>query len=108
MVESDRTEQAARTDNIKTLKTGYEQIEARIETMYMDKLDGRIRQELFDRQTANMRREQDGLLRRIQDIEKAVPAPNNAIFSGVLSVRLFAVALMGRCVCFASGSAAIP
>ena len=43
--------------------------------MYMDKLDGRISQDLFDRQAASMRREQDGLLRKIQDIEKATPTP---------------------------------
>lgn len=41
----------------------------------MDKLDGRITQEFFDKQAAAWRREQDGLLRRIQDIEKAAPAP---------------------------------
>ena len=43
--------------------------------MYMDKLDGRISQDLFDRQAASMRREQDGLLREIQGIEQATPAP---------------------------------
>ena len=75
VLESDRTEQAARAESIKKLKSRYDQIESRIETMYMDKLDGRISQELFDRQAASMRREQDGLLRRIQSIEKATPAP---------------------------------
>jgi hypothetical protein len=43
--------------------------------MYMDKLDGRITQELFDEQATTMRREQDALQRRIQDIHKAAPAP---------------------------------
>ena len=53
----------------------HEQIDARIETMYMDKLDGRITQEFFDKQAALWRAEQNGLLRKIQDIEKATPAP---------------------------------
>ena len=34
--------------------------------MYMDKLDGRITQEFFDKQSATWRGEQDGLQRKIQ------------------------------------------
>ena len=75
MLSSDRTEQAARAETIKKLQARYDQIEARIGTMYMDKLDGRITQEFFDKQAATLRREQDGLLRKIQDIQKAAPAP---------------------------------
>jgi DNA invertase Pin-like site-specific DNA recombinase len=72
---SDRTEQAARAETIKKLQARYEQIEGRVGTMYMDKLDGRITQEFFDTQAATLRREQDGLLRKIQEIQKATPAP---------------------------------
>ena len=39
---SDHTEQAARAQAIKKLKSRYDQIQSRIETMYLDKLDGRI------------------------------------------------------------------
>ena len=49
---SDRTEQAARAETIKKLQTRHERIESRIEAMYMDKLDGRITQEFFDKQAA--------------------------------------------------------
>jgi hypothetical protein len=72
---SDRTEQAARAQTIKKLQTRYDQIQTRIETMYLDKLDGRITQEFFDKQSFTWRGEQDGLLRKIQDIQKATPAP---------------------------------
>ena len=41
----------------------------------MDKLDGRITQEFFDKQSATLRSEQDGLQRKIQDVQKATPAP---------------------------------
>jgi len=68
ILSSDRTEQAARVDSIKKLQSRYDQIEARVGTMYMDKLDGRITPEFFDKQAAVWRREQDGLLRKIQDI----------------------------------------
>jgi hypothetical protein len=43
--------------------------------MYMDKLDGRITQEFFDKQAATLRREQDVLLCKIQGIQKAALAP---------------------------------
>jgi site-specific DNA recombinase len=75
VLNSDRTEQAARAESIKKLQTRHGQIEARIETMYMDKLDGRITQEFFDKQAGIWRKEQDSVLRKIQDIQKATPAP---------------------------------
>jgi site-specific DNA recombinase len=75
VVSSDRTEQAARGETIKKLQARHEQMEARIGTMYLDKLDGRITQEFFDKHAAIWRREQEGLVRKIQDIQKATPAP---------------------------------
>jgi DNA invertase Pin-like site-specific DNA recombinase len=74
VLNSDRTEQAARAETIKKLQARHGQIEARIETMYMDKLDGRITQDFFDKQAAMLRREQDGVLHKIQDIQKAAAA----------------------------------
>ena len=38
----------------RSCRPGYEQIQARIETMYMDKLDGRITQEFFDKHSATL------------------------------------------------------
>lgn len=61
--------------DIRRLQARHNQIEARIETMYMDKLDGRITQEFFDKQAATLRREQDALLCKIQGIQKAAVAP---------------------------------
>ena len=75
VLESDHTEQAARAQAIKKLQARYDQIEARVGTMYMDKLDGRITQEFFDKHAATLRREQDGLLCKIQGIQKAALAP---------------------------------
>jgi site-specific DNA recombinase len=71
----DRTEQAARADTARKLQARHDQVEARIGTMYMDKLDGRITQEFFDKQAATFRQEQDLLSRKIQDIQKAALAP---------------------------------
>ena len=75
VLESDRTEQAAREHAIKRLQAQHNQIESRIETMYMDKLDGRITQEFFDRNSAAKRDDQQSILRKIQTIRTAVSTP---------------------------------
>jgi site-specific DNA recombinase len=72
---SDQTEQAAHAQAIKKLQARHGQIQARIETMYLNKLDGRITQEFFDKQSVAWRLEQDGLQRKIQDVQKATLAP---------------------------------
>ena len=77
VLNSDRTEQAARAEANKKLQARHDQIEARIGTMYLDKLDGRITQEFFDKQAGSLRREQDSLLCKIQDIRKATPVPSD-------------------------------
>jgi len=75
VLESDRTEQATRERAIKRLEAAYDRLKARIETMYLDKLEGRISGEFFDQRSAEWRREQAGLLGKIQEIRKAAPAP---------------------------------
>jgi DNA invertase Pin-like site-specific DNA recombinase len=75
VLNSDRTEQAARAEAIKRLHTRYDQIEARIGAMYLDKLDGRITQDFFDKQAATFRRKQDGLMCELQEMQNATPAP---------------------------------
>ena len=72
VLESDRTEQATREQAIKRLRMEHDRAQARIETMYQDKLDGRISQEFFDKHAAEWRRAQDAALEKIQ---KAAPAP---------------------------------
>lgn len=52
VLESDHTEQAAREQSILRLRAQCNRIEARIETNYMDQLDGRITQEFFDKNSA--------------------------------------------------------
>jgi site-specific DNA recombinase len=75
VLESDRTEQAAREQTVKRLQTQHNHIESRIETMYMDKLDGRITQEFFDRNSTTWRVEQEALLQMIQNVQVAAPVP---------------------------------
>ncbi len=75
VLESDWTEQATREQAIKRLQARYEQIQARIETMYQDRLDGRIDTKFFDSHAAEWRCEQETILGKIRDIQSAAPAP---------------------------------
>ncbi|HEY4365128.1 MAG TPA: hypothetical protein VGN17_29465, partial [Bryobacteraceae bacterium] len=75
VLESDLTEQAARGQSIRRLQTRDEQIRVRLEMMYRDRLDGRIDMEFYDMQAAECRREQESLRAKIQDIQRAAPAP---------------------------------
>ncbi len=75
VLESDRTEQAAREQAVKRLQARHEQIQARIETMYRDRLDGIIDAEFFESHAADWRREQATIIGKIEDIERAAPAP---------------------------------
>jgi thioredoxin-like negative regulator of GroEL len=43
--------------------------------MYLDKLDGRISEGLFDKKSAEWRGEQQRLLTKIQEIQMAAPVP---------------------------------
>jgi len=72
---TDRIQQTAGAQTLKKLRAQYDQIEARIEAMYLDKLHGRIGQEFFDKHSSTWRRDQDELLRKVQDIQEATPAP---------------------------------
>jgi ATP-dependent DNA ligase len=60
--------------SIERLNAQYTQIESRIETMYMDKLDGRITQEIFDRTAGAKRNDQQALLRKIRSIQSMLVA----------------------------------
>ena len=75
VLESDRTEQAARELAINKLQAQHARLESRIEVMYLDKLDGRITEEFFNRQVADTREKQDALQRKVREIQTASPAP---------------------------------
>jgi DNA invertase Pin-like site-specific DNA recombinase len=78
VVESDRTERAARERTVKRFWTDHQRLSARIETMYLDKLDGRITQEFFDQCSAGWCREQDAIIGKINRIRSSAPAPVEA------------------------------
>jgi len=75
LVESDRTEQAARAQTVTKLQTRSDQIKSRVQAMYLDKLDGRIEQDFFDKQAAVWRGEQETLQVKIRKAQTSAPAP---------------------------------
>ena len=66
--ESDSTETRAREQALQHASAAYDQINARIEAMYLDKLDGRISTSFYDEKAALWRQEQTVLQRRINDL----------------------------------------
>jgi DNA invertase Pin-like site-specific DNA recombinase len=69
VLESDRTEQAARERMVKRMWADHERLNARIETMYLDKLDGRVSAEFFDERAAAWRQEQETIVRKIHAVQ---------------------------------------
>jgi len=64
--ESHADEKHERDEAVARLQANYDQIQTRLDAMYLDKLDGRIDAPFFDRKAADWRREQHGILRAIQ------------------------------------------
>ena len=77
-VESDLTERAARERTIRQHRAQYERLEARIETLYNDRLDGRISPTFYDAKAGEIRAQQQAILRRIEHTESSAPAPVGA------------------------------
>lgn len=64
--ESHHDETTFREDAIAKLQAERKRVQSRIDTMYLDKLDGRINAEFFDRKAAEFRVQQGDILREIQ------------------------------------------
>ena len=74
-VESDLTERAVRERAIKQHQAQYDRLEARIETLYADRLDGRISPSFYDIKAEEIRAQQQMLLRKMEQIRSSAPAP---------------------------------
>jgi site-specific DNA recombinase len=72
-------------DAITRLRRDHKRIQDRIDAMYMDKLDGRIDAEFFDRQAAEWRTEQVHILR---NVEKHLTANHSYMEEGIKLLAL--------------------
>lgn len=69
--ESDLTEKRAREQSLKQIQLEIERMDQRIETMYLDKLDGRITPQFFDEKAAAWRQEQGKMRQRLASLRDA-------------------------------------
>jgi site-specific DNA recombinase len=77
-VESDLSERAARERTIKQCEAQVGRLEAKIEILYADRLDGRISPASYDMKTGEFRARQQALMRQIEQITSSAPAPVEA------------------------------
>ena len=73
-VESDLTERTARERSIAQHEAKYRRLEARIDTLYTDRLDGRISPAFYDAKAGEIRAQQQNLLRKIEQIRSTAQA----------------------------------
>jgi site-specific DNA recombinase len=73
--ESDLNQAAAREREVKRLEEQHRRIEAKLDLMYEDKLEGRISTEMYDRKARDYQAQRLELLRRMNDMRANAPAP---------------------------------
>ena len=76
---SDQTEQAAREREIAQLVRQQRRIDASLDAMYDDRLDGRITAEMYDRKARDLGATREQLVRRMEEIRNAEAAPVNEV-----------------------------
>jgi DNA invertase Pin-like site-specific DNA recombinase len=67
-IESDKNETGAREQALRQLKAERDRLRARIETMYLDRLDGRISAEFFDAKSKEWREQQQQIEARMNQL----------------------------------------
>src|SRR5262249_31532593 len=71
VTESDKTEAGAREQALKQLKAERDRLQARIETMYLDRLDGRISAAFFDEKSKEWREQLKHIEARMAQLQTA-------------------------------------
>ena len=75
VADSDLSERAARDKTIRKLEEQHRSMQTKLETLYEDRLDGRITTEWYDRKARELNAQVSELARKITDIRAAAPAP---------------------------------
>ena len=74
LAESDRTEQAARAEALRRQQKDEQRLEARLDVLYEDRLEGRIDTATYDKKASDTREQLEQIRRRIRNI-KLMPLP---------------------------------
>ena len=88
LIESDKTEQAARVQAVRRQQTELERLQARIEVLYEDRLDGRIDAATYDKKSGEISEQQEQIRQKIRRAEVTVlPAAAEAVDLMTLTSR---------------------
>jgi site-specific DNA recombinase len=78
VAEPDLTERAARDREQNRLEEQQRRIKLKLETLYGDRLEGRISPEMYDRKAGELRAQAADLLRKLNQLRSSAPAPVQA------------------------------
>ena len=88
LIDSDRTEQAARAEALRRQQKDEERLEARLDVLYEDRLDGRIDTATYDKKASDIREQLEQIRRRIYNTKAiAYPAVSEAVDLMALTSR---------------------
>ncbi len=88
LIESDRTGQAARAEGLRRQQKDEERLEARLDVLYEDRLDGRIDTATYDKKASDIREQLQQIRRRIHNTKViAYPAVSEAVDLMALTSR---------------------
>jgi DNA invertase Pin-like site-specific DNA recombinase len=88
LVVSDQTEQAARAQAVRRQQMELERLQARIDVLYDDRLDGRIDAATYDKKAGAIREQQDQLRQKMRTAEAMLlPAASEAVDLMALTSR---------------------
>lgn len=72
---SDMNERAAREKAVNKLEEQHRRVQAKLDVMYEDRLEGRITADFYDRKARELQSQANALLRKVNEIGAAIPAP---------------------------------
>ena len=75
VAEFDLNERGARDRELKRLEEQHRRVQAKLEAIYEDRLEGRISKDLYDRKSQELRTQSLELLGRINEMRASAPAP---------------------------------
>jgi hypothetical protein len=87
LIESDRTEQAARAEALRRQQKDEERLEARLDVLYEDRLDGRIDTATYDKKASDIGERLEQIRRRMHTKLMPFPAVSEAVVLMALTSR---------------------
>ena len=87
LVTSDLTEQAAREQALRRHQAELERLQRRLDTLYEDRLDGRINAIRYDQKASEIREDEQRIRTRIRECQEALPSASESLDVMALTSR---------------------